>query len=106
MTKPERTVGQRIWLEAPPDTQRINQIKSHPKNSRSANFGLLATCTDVHQGTYLVSNDEGNEWLIAQGADGVFDIVSKPPDRGERLPTDNRIIAAVKGYIKRNARQD
>ncbi len=70
---------------------------------RSAHHGLVATCEDTLQGTYMVEASSGAHWLVAKGADDNFDIVSRP-DQTTGGPGDSRIIAAVKVYIKRNER--
>lgn len=70
----------------------------------SANFGLTTTCADAEQGTYMVRNQTGAQWLVAKGVDNEFDIIIRPQDRVAHEPPDERIIASVKGYIKRNER--
>lgn len=70
---------------------------------RSAHHGLIATCEDALQGTYMVEASSGAHWLVAKGADDNFDIISRP-DQTTGGPSDDRIISAVKVYIKRNER--
>jgi hypothetical protein len=70
---------------------------------RSAHHGLVATCEDALQGTYMVEASSGAHWLVAKGADDNFDIISRP-DQTTGVPSDGRIIAAVKVYITRNER--
>lgn len=68
----------------------------------SANFGLITTCADAEQGTYMVRNQTGAQWLVAKGVDNEFDIIIRPQDRVAHEPPDKQIIASVKGYITRN----
>jgi len=100
-----RKKGEHIWLETPPDVQTATPLGEIPRNHRSAHYGLVVTCTNIHQGTYTVCNVEGAQWLVARGVDGVFDIIDKPLDSIAQAPHDNRIITAVKVYIKRNGRR-
>lgn len=97
------TRGKRKWLETPTEVTTTSHIKEIPKRHKSALHGLVATCEDASQGTYMVQNAKGFHWLIAQGADGVFDIIHRP-DQIQNVPSDGRIIAAVKTYKKRNER--
>jgi hypothetical protein len=75
-------------------------------NPKGANYGLVVSYADKHQGTYMVRNKAGAQWLVAKGADAILDIITRPADRIATEPRDERIIAAVKGFIKRNERQD
>jgi hypothetical protein len=70
----------------------------------SASFGLTTTCADALQGTYMVRNQTGAQWLIARGADGLLDIITRPQDRVDYEPADERILASVKAFITRNER--
>lgn len=101
----KRRPGQRIWLETPAEVTIATKTKQVPKKYRSAHHGLMATCEDALQGTYLVQTNSEAHWLVAKGADGNFDIISRP-DRTEDGTSDGRIIGAVKAYITRNERQD
>ncbi len=93
----------RKWLETPSEVSQANITKEIPRRNRSAHHGLVASCEDALQGTYRVETTAGAQWLIAQGADGIFDIIDRP-DRIEKGPSDSKILAAVKVYIKRNER--
>jgi hypothetical protein len=73
---------------------------------QSAHYGLVATCADKLQGTYMVRNKTGAQWLVAKGVDDIFDIIVRPTDRVSTEPLDERIITAVKAYITRNERQE
>ena len=93
--------GKRKWLETPPEVTTTTNIGEIPKQNKSAHHGLVASCEDTIQGTYLVRNSQGFHWLIAKGTDGIFDIIDRP-DQIDDGSKDSQIIAAVKVYIKRN----
>ena len=101
----KRRPGQRIWLETPAEVTIATNMEKVPKQYRSAHHGLVATCEDAQQGTYMVEASNGAQWLVAKGADDNFDIISRP-DQLNSGPSDGRVIAAVKVFIKRNVWQD
>lgn len=96
-----------LWLSPllGDDPSQERSLQPSPDHS-SANFGLTTTCADATQGTYMVRNQTGAQWLVARGADGLFDIITRPVDRLAHEPPDERIIASVKAYATRNERQD
>ena len=96
------TRGKRKWLETPTEVTTTSNSKEIPKKPKSALGGLIASCADALQGTYLVQTLYGAQWLVAQGADGILDIIDRPNDNLDDVPSDGRIIAAVKTYKKRN----
>lgn len=92
----------RKWPETTLEVTTLKQLEEIPKKPKSALSGLIASCADALQGTYLVQTLYGAQWLVAQGADGILDIIDRPTDNLDDVPSDGLIIAAVKTYKKRN----
>jgi hypothetical protein len=103
MSNMTRKSGHRIWLETPAEVTTATNMQEMPKKYRSAHHGLVATYEDALQGIYMVEASSGAHWLVAKGADGDFDIITRP-DKTSGEPRDGRIIASVKAYITRNER--
>lgn len=100
MTK--RTRGQRIWLEAPLDSHPIETPSSREQTPAVRRHGLHVTCEDEHQGTYRVYSGTGNEWLVARGADEIFEVIGTGHEQAPSALQTNRAINAVKAWIQKN----
>jgi len=99
----KRKRGERIWTDSVDDIHDTSALAlpTPIKVAPRTHYGLEVNCLDKNQGLYQVVKD-GNGWLVARGVDGEFDIIEEPLDIVSSTPNRNRVITAVKVFVRRN----
>ena len=87
--------GERNWDDPLPHTEvEPPQESARLSRSRKKYFFLSVECIEQHPHQFIVTDEDNNEWLVLEGADGQLTIEERP--EVSDVASDKMVLSTIK----------